>query len=194
MEILVVAVTLALCFGADKLHTRLFRSTPEHQSGKSVRLQKMYAVFGLFLMVIGILAILSGAMGTVFLTAAGIAVILMGIGLVVYYMTFGIFYDRDTFLLTTFGKRSNTYHYREILGQKLYVIQGGSVVVELHMNDGRTVQLQSNMEGAYAFLDFAYGAWVRQKGLTEAQCGFHDPSNSLWFPTVDGEGENHAHS
>ena len=113
MEILVVAVTLALCFGADKLHTRLFRSTPEHQSGKSVRLQKMYAVFGLFLMVIGILAILSGAMGTVFLTAAGIAVILMGIGLVVYYMTFGIFYDRDTFLLTTFGKRSNTYHYRE---------------------------------------------------------------------------------
>ena len=187
MEILVIAVTLALCFGVDKLYTRLFRSSPEHRSGKSVRLQKMYAVFGVFLIVIGIFAIISGAMNTAFLTVAGVAVILMGIGLVTYYMSFGIFYDRDTFLLTTFGKKSSTYHYRNILGQKLYVIQGGSVVVELHMDDGRTVQLQSTMDGAYAFLDFAYAAWVRQKELTETQCGFHDPSNSLWFPSVDGE-------
>ena len=187
MEILVIAVTLALCFGADKLYTRLFRSAPEHQSGKSVRLQKMYAVFGLFLIVIGILALLSGVMNTPVLMAAGVAVIVLGIGLVVYYISFGIFYDQDTFLLTTFGKAGGTYRYRDILGQKLYVVQGGSVVVELHMADGRTVSLQSSMEGAYPFLDFAYEAWVRQKGLTEEQCGFHDPSGSLWFPTVDGE-------
>ena len=188
MEILVIAATLALCFGADKLFTKLFRSKPEHQTGKSVRLPKMYGAFGLILAVIGVAAVISGVLDTPVLLFGGGFVIVLGIWLVVYYMTFGIFYGEDTFLLTTFGKQSNTYRYRDIRGQKLYLIQGGSVVVELHMQDGRTVQLQSTMEGAYPFLDHAYAAWVRQTGRTEAECGFHDPSQSLWFPTVDEEG------
>ena len=187
MEILVVAATLALCFGADKLFTKLFRSAPEHRTGKAVRLPKMYGAFGLILAVIGIAAVISGILDTPILAAGGVVVIIMGACLVVYYMTFGIYYGDETFLLTTFGKKSNTYHYLDIRGQKLYLIQGGSVVIELHMTDGRTVQLQSTMDGAYPFLDHAYAAWVRQTGRMEAECGFHDPSNSLWFPTVDEE-------
>lgn len=188
MEILVIAVTLALCFGVDKLFTKVFRSAPEHGTGKAVRLPKMYGAFGLILIVIGVAAIISGVLDTPVLMFGGVFVIVMGICLVVYYMTFGIFYGDDTFRLTTFGKKSDTYHYRQIRGQKLYRIQGGSVVVELHMTDGRTVQLQSTMDSAYAFLDHAYAAWVRQTGKEQADCAFHDPSNSLWFPTVDGEG------
>ena len=188
MEILVIAVTLALCFGADKLFTKLFRSAPEHQTGKAVRLPKMYGAFGLILAVIGLAAIISGVMDTPVLLFGGVFVIVLGICLVVYYMTFGIFYGDETFRLTTFGKRSGTYYYRDIRGQKLYLIQGGSVVIELHMTDGRTVQLQSTMDGAYTFLAHAYAAWVRQTGKTAAECAFHDPSNSLWFPTVDQEG------
>ena len=188
MEILVVAVTLALCFGADKLYTKLFRSAPEHQTGRAVRLPKMYGAFGLILGALGVAAIISGVLNTPVLAICGVVVIIMGACLIVYYMTFGIFYGEDTFRLTTFGKRSNTYHYRDILGQKLYLIQGGSVVIELHMNDGRTVQLQSTMDGAYSFLDHAYAAWVSQTGRGSADCEFHDPSNSLWFPTVEEEG------
>ena len=187
MEILVIAATFALCFGVDKLFTKVFRSAPEHQTGRSVRLSRMYGVFGLVLAVIGVAAIITGLTDSPALAIGGMAVIIMGIGLVVYYMTFGIFYGDDTFLLTTFGKKSNTYHYRDIRGQKLYMVQGGSVVVELHMTDGRTVQLQSSMDGAYRFLDHAYAAWMRQTCRNEADCGFHDPSNSLWFPTVDQE-------
>ena len=63
-----------------------------------------------------------------------------------------------------------------------------AVVIELHMLDGRTVQLQSTMDGAYTFLDHAYAAWVRQTGRSDSDCAFHDPSNSLWFPTVEEEG------
>ncbi len=188
IEILVVVATLALCFGIDKLFTKAFRSAPEHQTGKAVRLPKMYGAFGLILAVIGLAAIISGVMNTPVLLFGGIFVIALGVCLVVYYMTFGVFYGEDTFRLTTFGKKSNTYQYRDIRGQKLYLIQGGSVVIELHMTDGRTVQLQSTMDGAYPFLDYAYAAWVRQTGKTEAECGFHDPSNSLWFPTVEEEG------
>ena len=187
MEILVIAVTLLLCFGADKLFTKIFRSAPEHQTGKTVQLPKLYGAIGLILAVIGIAAMISGILDTPVLLFGGIFVILLGIGLVVYFMTFGIFYGDDTFLLTTFGKKSNTYRYRDIRGQKLYLIQGGSVVVELHMTDGRTVQLQSTMEGVYGFLDHAYAAWARQTGRREEDCVFHDPSQSRWFPSVDEE-------
>lgn len=188
MEILVIAATFALCFGADKLFSKLFRAQPEHQTGRAVRLPKLYGAFGLILAVIGVAAIISGVMNTPVLLFGGVFVIVLGICLVVYYMTFGIFYGEDTFLLTTFGKKSGTYHYRDIRGQKLYLIQGGSVVIELHMLDGRTVQLQSTMDGAYTFLDHAYAAWVRQTGKSDSDCAFHDPSNSLWFPTVEEEG------
>lgn len=185
MEILVIVATFALCFGADKLFTKVFRSAPEHGTGMSVRLPKMYGAFGLILALIGIAAIISGVLNTPVLLFGGCFVIVLGICLVIYYMTFGIFYGDETFRLTTFGKRSNTYSYKDIRGQKLYRIQGGSIVIELHMHDGRTVQLQSTMDGAYGFLDHAYAAWVRQTGRREADCGFHDPSNSLWFPTVE---------
>ena len=187
MEILVIAVTFALCFGVDKLFSKLFRSKPEHHTGKAVRLPKLYGAFGLILAVIGLAAIISGVMDTPVLLFGGVFVIVLGICLVVYYMTFGIFYGDETFLLTTFGKKSNTYHYRDIRGQKLYLIQGGSVVVELHMTDGRAVQLQSTMDGAYSFLDHAYDAWLRQTGRSATDCGFHDPSNSMWFPAIDEE-------
>lgn len=188
VEILVVVATLALCFGVDKLFTKMFRSAPEHQTGKAVRLSRMYGAFGLILAAIGVAALISGVMDTWVLSAGGVIVILMGVCLVVYYMSFGIFYADDTFRVTTFGKKSDTYHYRDIRGQRLYLVQGGSVVVELHMADGRTVQVQSTMDGAYPFLDHAFAAWLRQTGKTEEECPFHDPANSLWFPTVEEEG------
>ena len=187
MEFVVIAVTLGLCFLVDKVFTKKFRSAPEHGTGKAVRLPKMYGSFGLILAIIGVFAIISGALNTLFLQLCGAFVVLLGVGLVVYYMTFGIYYGDDTFRLTTFGKRSDTYRYMDIRGQKLYLIQGGSVVVELHMNDGRTVSLQSNMEGVYPFLDHAYAAWVSQTGKREEELAFHDPSASQWFPAVDEE-------
>ena len=119
------------------------------------------------------------------LMIGGIIVALLGVGLVVYYMTFGVFYDEDGFVLTTFGKRSTTYQYNQIAGQMLYV-SGNNIIVELHMKDGRTVGLQSAMVGMDTFLDFAFANWCRQTGKNPAECEFHDPDNSLWFPTMEG--------
>ena len=65
------------------------------------------------------------------------------------------------------------------------MVQGGSIVVELHMADGSTVSLQSTMEGVYPFLDAAFAAWFAQTGRDPEKCDFHDPSQSLWFPTVE---------
>ena len=106
---------------------------------------------------------------------------LIGLGLVTHYLTFGIFYDEESFLVSKFGRKSVAYRYDQIKGQMLY-ISGSSVLIELHMTDGKAVLLQSGMEGVYPFLDKAFDSWCRQKGIDPESCEFHDPANSLWFP------------
>ena len=186
IAVLIVAVLVfGICFLIDKGFTKLFRSQAQHYSGLSVRLNKRYATIGIIMFVLGVAAIFSGLTQGLLLLLGGIFIVLIGVGLVVYYMTFGVFYDEDSFLLTTFGKKSKAYRYREITGQQLYNSYN-QIVVELHMTDGRTVHLQLAMPGAEAFLDKAFSAWCSQRGIQEEDCDFHDPDNSCWFPSVEG--------
>ena len=105
--------------------------------------------------------------------------LVVGSCLVVYYMTFGIFYDDTGFVLTTFGRKSKVYQYADITSQALYRAYN-NLVIELYMVDGRSVQLQAGMEGVYPFLDHAAEIW--KKDLNSDQCGYYDPANSKWFP------------
>ena len=90
---IVILVTFALCFALDKGFTRLFRSQPQHMSGKAVRLHKYYGVGGLLLTVLGIGAIFTGVRESMtILIAGGGLILVMGIGLIVYFLTFGLFY------------------------------------------------------------------------------------------------------
>ena len=183
--IIVAALTFGLCFLFDKGYTKLFRSKAQHQTGLQVRPSKRYGSFGLILCVLGIVAIFTGLSVGGVLLFGGVVVFLMGIILTGYYMSYGIYYDDDSFLLTAFPKGSRTYHYADICTQKLYRIQGGSIVVELHMEDGSAVSVQTAMEGAYAFLDHAFYRWCSQTGKNPISCDFHDPANSLWFPSEE---------
>lgn len=183
--LLVAAATFGVCYLFDKGYTAKFRSKIQHQSGLSVRLSKRYAAFGLILAVLGLTAVFTGLTNGAVLLVGGIIVMLMGIGLIVYYMTFGVFYDADSFIVTTFGKKSRTYMYQDIRAQQLYVVQGGNIIIELHLSDKTAVSLQSVMEGVYPFLDHAFAAWCRQTGRDPESCDFHDPANSLWFPGVE---------
>ena len=134
---------------------------------------------------LAVAAILSWINGGKWIMGAGGALVLVvGVGLIVYYLTFGIYYDEDSFLYQTFGKPGVTYDYDQIQGQKLYNASG-NIVVELHMTDGSAVSIQSAMEGAYPFLDYAFARWCEQTGKTAEDCPFHDPANSLWFPTEE---------
>lgn len=184
MEIaLVIGGTFLLCWLVDKGFAKAFRSQPQHTSGRSVRLNKYYGVAGVILAVLGVAAVFAGLSDTWILSAGGGMLILLGIGLSVYYLSFGVFYDGDSFVFTTFGKKSTTYLYKDIAGQQLYNSYG-NIVIELHMADGRTVQLHASMTGVYPFLDAAFDAWLRQTGKQKEECTFHDPDNSCWFPPV----------
>jgi len=179
------AAIFGICFAVDKAFTKAFRSKAQHRSGMAVRANKLYGLAGLILMILGILGFLTGLGANILLLIGGIVVLILGICLVTYYLSFGVFYDGETMLICRFGKKDREYYFREIRGQKLYLVQGGNIIVELHMADGSVVSLQSSMDGILTFLDTAFAAWCLQKGIDPQSCDFHDPSQSLWFPTVE---------
>ena len=183
--LLIAAVVFGVCYLVDKGFTKLFRSKAQHLSGLAVRANKRFGVFGVVLTVLGILAVCVGISDGPVLLVGGIVVLLMGICLAVYYLSFGIFYDGESFLISRFGKKDTAHRYEEITGQKLYVVQGGSTLVELYLSDGTSLSLQSTMDGVYPFLDTAFAAWCMQTGRDPQSCDFHDPSQSLWFPPVE---------
>ena len=183
--LVVAAAVFGICYLVDKGFTRMFRSQAQHMSGLSVRLNKRYATIGIIVAVLGIGAIVAGVSPLNWLLiAVGIVLALVGAALVTYYMTFGIFYDEKGFLVTTFGKRSKAYRYADIVGQLLYGSYG-TVLIELHLKDGRTFQLQSTMVDVYPFLDKAFARWLEQTGRKQEDCSFYDPDNSCWFPNME---------
>ena len=185
LTLLIAAAVFGICYLVDKGFTKLFRSKAQHMSGLAVRASKRYGIFGTVLTMLGILAIVTGITQGKVLLFGGMIVLCMGIGLAGYYLSFGIFYDGESFLISSFGKKDRTYCYRDIAGQKLYTITGGNVMVELHMKDGGTVSVHTAMDGIFPFLDTAFAAWCMQMGRDPQSCDFHDPSKSLWFPTVE---------
>lgn len=180
-------VMFGLCFLVDKLFKKLFRSRKQHITGRSVRLTKRYGAFGVLMITLAVACIFGSInSGEWVLGAAGGLILVVGVGLVVYYVTFGIYYDDDSFLYQTFGKRGVTYEYGDILGQRLYDASG-NIVVELHMKDGNTVILQASMDEPTAFLNEAFAGWCRQTEHDPENCDFHDPGNGLWFPAMEEE-------
>lgn len=187
---IVAAIIFFLCWVVDKTFSKLFRSKAQQRSGLAVRANKRYGVFGVILSVLGILGIIAGSRGERVLTWAGIIVLLMGSALATHYLSFGIFYDGDSFLLCRFGRKSQEHRFDEILNQKLYVVTGGGIVIELGLKDGSALTLQSNMDGVYPFMDTAFAGWCRQTGRNEADCDFYDPSKSWWFPHEEENSQN----
>ncbi len=182
--LILAAAVFAVCYGLDKGFSRLFRSKPQHKSGLSVKLSKFYALAGLFLILLGVVALISGITHTYLaLVAGGVIAMLLGVGLLVYYLTFGVYYNEETFLVSGLGKATKEYRFCQITGQQLYNA-GGKIVIELHLATGEAVLLQQGMEGVYPFLDAAFAAWLKQTGRKKEECDFYDPSQSCWFPKV----------
>lgn len=183
--ILVAAAVFGLCFLLDKGFTKAFRGQAQHKSGLAVKASKLYATIGIILVVLGIAAMFVQLEGhDTLLLIGGIFVMAVGACLIGYYLSFGVYYDNDGFVVSKFGKKSLLYRYRDIRSQQLY-ISGGTTVIELYLSDGKTLLLQSNMDGTYAFLDHAFVRWCAERGIDPENCDFHDPQNSLWFPSQE---------
>ena len=135
--IIIAAAVFGVCYLADKGFVKVFRSKAQHQSGLAVRLSKRYGSIGIVLAVLGLAAVFMGLNGNDgwALPVCGGILVVTGLCLGVYYLTFGVFYDENGFVLTTFGKHSVSYTYKDIQYQQLYMGHG-QIIVELHMADG----------------------------------------------------------
>lgn len=183
LVLLVAGVTFGLCYCLDKGFTKLFRSKAQHKTGRAVKLNKRYASIGLILVALGIGAAFASKGSGMLLLVCGIALVPVGIGLIIAYLTFGVYYDDDSFLVASFGKKERTYRFCDIASQQLYNASG-NIVIELQMADGTAVQLHSIMDGTDTFLNAAFYGWCRQKNIEPDSCAFHDPGNSCWFPST----------
>lgn len=184
--ILVAVLTFGGMYLLDKGITKFFRNQAQHHSGTAVRLKKGYGIGSIALILLAALSLMQYiTAGEMIMLVSAVVLIAMGGGLGVYYLTHGIFYDDESFLYTTMGRKGRSYRYSQIRAQKLYVLQGGSYLVELYMDDGTTVSVQTSMEGAYAFLDKACHARFRQLGINSFECDWFDSDNSCWFPPVE---------
>ena len=187
--LILLAIMFGLCFLVDKLFTRLFRSRKEHRSGLAVHYNKRTALFGLLLVVLGIFSTMTGVEKSLFLLIGGIIILVGGALLLTYYLSFGIYYDDKTILVSGFLKKSHSYRYEDILHQTV-LIAGGSLIAEVYFEDGSAISVQANMEGAVPFLDHAFARWCESKGLDPKECAFHDPSKFRWFPPEAGTEED----
>ena len=106
--LLIAGAIFGICYLVDKTFAKLFRSKAQHRSGMAVRANKRYGVFGVILTVLGIMAVCVGVTDGPVLIWGGIIVLLMGIAMAVYYLSFGIFYDGESLLLQRFGKKDVT--------------------------------------------------------------------------------------
>ena len=184
--IIIIAAVFALCFLADKGFTKLFRGKVQHKSGKSVRLSKRYGSIGIIMFAFGVAAVFMGVNDSEWVLVGGAAVLVLGgIALVVAYMSFGIYYDEDSMILARFGKPEQTFYFKDICSQQLY-LASGNVVVELHMADGSHFQVHTGMTGMYQFMDHAFETWLQVSGRTKEDCPWYDLDNSCWFPPYEG--------
>ncbi len=188
MEYVWIAVlallTFGVCFGLDKLFSKVFRGSNQHQSGHKVKLRSRMAIFGLLVVLLGVVCVIFywGSHPVIFWS--GWILLLMGGCMLAYYLSFGIYYDEEGFVYSRFGRKSKLYTYDCITAQQLYNSQG-SILVELHLRDGNTVPVQDSMEGGFAFLDYAFARWLEARGLTKEACEFYDPDKCHWFPAVE---------
>lgn len=188
MEFIAVAIIAALVFGVcylvDKGFTRVFRGQQQHRSGTAVRLNKRYGSIGLIVAVLGIACLFAAPSQGAILWIAGPILVLGGAAFVAWYLSFGVFYDAEAFLVTNLFKKARRYNYDQIKAQQLYTASG-NVIIELHLTDGTTVQLQGNMDGTYSFMDFAFHRWLDTTGRFKSDCTFYAPDQSCWFPPVE---------
>lgn len=182
--LIIIVATFLVCFLVDKGFSKLFRSKPQHSSGKAVRLGKFYSLGGLIFSVLGIFSVMTGISQSVLLIIGGALVLGVGVFLVIYYLSFGIFYDSDSFMVDSFGKKSRTYRYEDIQSQQLYNNRG-QILIELHLKDESAVHVQSSMANAWSFMDTAFSGWCAQRGVEKETCDFYDPDKCCWFPKTE---------
>ena len=184
LYILLVAAIFGLVALCDFILKKLFKGA--RSDAKAVKMPRYSFILGLLMALLGLIAVLYIPRQTErFLWLGSCVVLVMGAYLLVNFFWFGIYYDDEGFTYRALGKKSRTYRYGEITGQRTFVAKSGWNS-NLYAR-GEEVQLYAAMQGMSDFLNKAFFSWCRENNI-DPDTVENDPHNLIFFPEPESEG------
>ena len=181
LYLLLIAVIFGLVALVDFVFGKLFPKAKVKKTEKAVRAPRYSFIVGILIVFLGIMGLLFYTEADVFLRIGMVIAMVMGLYMAVNYISFGIFYDDETFTYRTLTKKAVTFRYADITGQRSFLARSGLNVTLLA---GETeVPLNGSMQGVADFMNHAFFAWCRQKGL-DPDAQEYDPRTLRYFPEV----------
>ena len=177
---LLIAAGFGLVALFDFLLKKLFRTNDTGPAGLTVRMPRYSFILGMLLTLLAIVALLYlPPQQEHFLWLGCWVVLAIGLYLLVNFFWTGISYDEDGFTYRTFPKKAKRYRYSDITGQRTFVAKNGWNAA-LYVK-GDEIQLYAAMQGLPDFMNNAFFAWCRQKGI-DPDTVRNDPHMLIFFP------------
>ena len=181
--ILLIAAIFGLIALLDFLLRKLLPKPRHAQAGNVVRMPRYSFIFGILLSVFAVFALLIVPTGTQkALWIACWIVLAMGAFLLFNFFRFGIFFDEEGFTYRTLTRKPRSYRYDQIRAQESFLARSGWNST-LYVGEDE-VSLTAAMQGVDKFLNKAFFAWCRQKGI-DPDTVENDPSMLVFFPPLE---------
>ncbi len=175
-----MALVLGLCWCVDQLFKKLFPKDARQLAGKVVRLPRRTAVFGVLLTFFAVVMELNWFSRLAwYMHLAAALVLLLGVWLLVQFLSFSIYYDDEGFTYRNLGRKAENFRYGDILGQRSLLTRSG-VNSTLYLSGGE-IPVYSAMQGAGDFLQKAFYRWCEATG-TDPETVENNPQYLTWFP------------
>lgn len=180
---LLVAVVFGLVALFDFLLKKIIPKPKHAEQGNVVRMPRYSFIFGTLLSVFAVFALLVvpfAEQKALWLSAW--LVLAMGVFLLFNFFRFGIFYDEDGFTYRTLTKKARSYRFEEITAQQSFLARSGwNSTLYLGCDE---ISLTAAMQGVDKFLNKAFFAWCRQKGI-DPDTVENNPTMLLFFPPLE---------
>lgn len=176
-------VVFLLCFLFDKLFQKLFPKSETEKRGQVVRLPRRNAITSILLIFIAVcvLLFLMPEGGDTLMLIGCIVAIVMGVIILVSYLSFAIYFDDEGFVCKDLRRKKTAYRYSQIRGQRSVMTRSG-VNSTLFVADDE-INVYSSMQNLNAFLSKAFYKWCEVKEIDPATVE-NNPRMFTWFPDV----------
>lgn len=189
MQYLAYFILVAVGFGLIALCDWLLKKLlfRRRREGAAVRLPRYSFLLGLFLTLLGFVAVLYLPRSERALWFGCWVVLIIGLYVLVNFFWTGIFYDDETFTVRALGRKTRTYRYGDITSQRGFLAKSGWN--SLLYAAGEEVQLYAAMQGLSDFLNKAFFAWCRANQI-DPDTVENDPHNLIFFPDPEEDADN----
>lgn len=181
LYLLLIAVIFGLVALCDFVFGKLFPKAKVKKTAKAVRMPRYSFIVGILIVFLGVIGLLFYTKADLFLRIGMVIAMIMGLYMAVNYMSFGIFYDDEGFTYRTLTKKTITFRYEDITGQRSFLARSG-LNTSLFVGEDE-IPLNGSMQGVSDFMNCAFFAWCHQTGR-DPDAQEYDPRTLRYFPEV----------